>query len=128
MCGWWFHIRDASRPSMLMAEAGAGASAERLADAVEGGFWTLFERSWNAIVLLDEQRRIVDLNPAAERLLGLVKSESLGRSIVELISVPERARASVEWQELLGSALFSSTCTMVMRGGAEINVNFAASL
>ncbi len=79
-------------------------------------------------MLLDEQRRIVDLNPAAERLLGLVRSESLGLSIVERIPILERERASKEWQELLRSVRHSSTCTMVRRDGAEINVNLAASL
>lgn len=51
----------------------------------------VFEAAPDAIVIVDPEGRIRDLNPSAERLFGYVRDELLGESIEDL--VPEEARA-----------------------------------
>ena len=45
----------------------------------------------DCIIAMDEQGRIIELNPAAERTFGYTKHDALGRSLAELI-IPERFR------------------------------------
>ena len=50
----------------------------------------LIESAMDAIISVDEDHRIVQFNPAAERMFGLSAAEALGRSIETLL--PEDAR------------------------------------
>ncbi len=54
------------------------------------------------VIEWDLQFRVVDWNPAAERLFGFTKEEAMGRHAAELI-VPESARPQVDriWQALI---------------------------
>ena len=50
----------------------------------------LIESAMDAIISVDERHRIVQFNPAAERMFGLPAAEALGQSIETLL--PEDAR------------------------------------
>ena len=54
-------------------------------------FQALFQASGDPIVLLDTDRVILDLNTAAERQFGLLRSEAVGRHAKFLHISPERA-------------------------------------
>jgi two-component system cell cycle sensor histidine kinase/response regulator CckA len=69
------------------------AEAER--DRLLGRLRLHVERLPLAYVLLDADFRIVEWNPAAERLFGFRREEALARSPLDLI-VPPEARAQVE--------------------------------
>jgi len=64
------------------------AEAARL--DVERRYRGLFEAAPDAFVLVDTEGRIVEANPAAERLFGYARDELRGREVEELI--PESAR------------------------------------
>ncbi len=61
------------------------ASEARKAGVLEGAV--------DAIISSDEHGRILDFNPAAERLFGQLRTEALGRRIVDLL-VPEDLRSA----------------------------------
>lgn len=91
-------------------------------------FWLVFDRTSNPVVLLDEQRRIVDVNRAALELFRVTREELLGTSMVDSIRPSERAVAEVEWKAFLESGEYSGARDLVRPDGSEVHVTFAASL
>jgi PAS domain S-box-containing protein len=94
----------------------------------EGPFWLIFERSSNAIVLLDDHRRYVDVNPSAVALLGRTREELLGTSSFESIAPAERSIAARQWQAFLKSGDDSGTRALVRPDGSEVEIDYAARL
>jgi PAS domain S-box-containing protein len=94
----------------------------------EGPFWLIFERSSNAIVLLDDERRYVDVNPSALALLGRTREELLGTSSLENIRRSERKLAASQWQAFLKSGEDSGTRALVRPDGSEVEIDYAARL
>ena len=68
-------------------------TAERHGVAREQLLEAIIASSLNCIIVLDEDGRIVEFNPAAERTFGFRREEALGRRVAELI-VPERNRTT----------------------------------
>src|SRR4051794_41870852 len=60
-------------------------------------FWSAFKQSRNPMVLLDEQRRQVELNPAYLGLLGARRSELIGRPVYENV-VDGPSASPGEWR------------------------------
>jgi PAS domain S-box-containing protein len=94
----------------------------------EGPFWLIFERSSNAIVLFDDERRYVEVNPAALALLGRTREELLGTSSFANIAPAERSVAAREWQAFLESGEYSGTRALVRPDGSEVEIDYAARL
>jgi PAS domain S-box-containing protein len=94
----------------------------------EGPFWLIFERSSNAIVLLDDERRYVDVNPSAVALLGRTREELLGTSSFENIRPAEQSIAARQWQAFLKSGEDSGTRALVRPDGSEVEIDYAARL
>ncbi|MDQ3952096.1 MAG: LuxR C-terminal-related transcriptional regulator [Actinomycetota bacterium] len=69
----------------------AGRGWERL-------FWLLFQKTTNPIAVLDENRRIVELNDATVDLFGRSRGDLIGTSIVDVIEPDERAEAAAAWE------------------------------
>jgi PAS domain S-box-containing protein len=92
-------------------------------------FWLVFERTSNPIVLLDDQRRIEDLNDAALSLLGVKsKDELVGRVIDESISPKEREQAVRDWEGSVRSGEYTGKRVLLRADGTEVPVDFAARL
>jgi PAS domain S-box-containing protein len=91
-------------------------------------FWLVFQRSANAIALLDEERRVVEVNESALTLLGRSRGEVMGMSIADSIRPAERARADQEWQAFLRSGEHAGTRALLRADGSEVDVEFAARL
>ncbi len=72
--------------------------AERQLQAAELRYRTIFENSAVAIMMVDEQRRLVSWNRFTERLLGTAPAQLLGRPIQEFY--PE-----AEWQRICALSL-----------------------
>jgi PAS domain S-box-containing protein len=100
----------------------------RSATGWEGPFWLIFERSSNAIVLFDDERRYVDVNPSAVALLGRTREELLGTSSFENIRPAERSIAARQWQAFLKSGEYSGTRALVRPDGSEVEIDYAARL
>jgi PAS domain S-box-containing protein len=94
----------------------------------ESLFWLVFGRSSNPIVLLDDQRRIIEVNDAALSLFGRRREEVLGTSMVENIRPAERVEAGRQWQEFLRSGEYSGIRELMRADGSEVTIDFAARL
>lgn len=104
-----------------MSDPRGGTGWERL-------FRLVFERTANPVALLDEQRRIVDLNEPAAELLGGSREELVGRSLRDSVKPSELERSDTEWAEFLRTGEYSGARDLVRPDGSEIAVDFAARL
>jgi PAS domain S-box-containing protein len=93
----------------------------------------VMDSSQDAVLVLDHQGRLVEWNPAAERMFGHPRAEVLGRRMSEVI-IPERLRGSYRaglavLQE--GGTLFAvgkrQETVAVRRDGSEFPIELALS-
>ncbi len=105
-----------------MSAPSEGAGWERL-------FWLVFERTSNPIALLDDQRRIVEVNDAGVALFGESdRRELIGRSIEESIEPSERTEAARAFEASLQEGESVGERVLVRADGTEVRVDFAARL
>ena len=91
-------------------------------------FWLVFRRSSNAIALVDDRRRIVEVNDPALALLARSREELVGRSIVDVIDPSERVESASQWQAFLRSGEYAGTRDLVRSDGSKMGIDFAARL
>lgn len=60
----------------------------------------VFERSLEAIVIIDRQNLLVEVNPSACKLFGLSREELVGKSIVNFLSLPLKTRQKWDFEEI----------------------------
>ena len=83
-----------------------------------------FRQSRNAMVLLDDERRHVEVNGAYVQLLGYRPSELIGRPIREF-RADGRAVSEAEWHTALRQKQFTGTIELVRADGGHVTVEFA---
>lgn len=103
-------------------------SEPRGATGWERLFWLVFDRSSNPVALLDDERRIIDVNGAAAALLGGTREALIGASLADSVRPSELARSAEEWQAFLRTGEYSGTRDLVRPDGSEVQVEFAARL
>jgi PAS domain S-box-containing protein len=87
-------------------------------------FRDAFNQSRNAMVLLDDDRRHVEVNGAYVKLLGYRPSELIGRSVSELRA--DGATVSTgQWHAALRQKQFTGTIEMLRADGGRVTVEFA---
>lgn len=89
-----------------------------------GLFWEAFTRSRNAMVLLDDQRRHVEVNGAYLALVGRPRRELIGRPVYELFAHGPMA-STREWEMALSQKQFTGRAEIVCGGGEHVLVEFA---
>jgi PAS domain S-box-containing protein len=98
----------------------------------EGGwerlFWLIFRHSSNPVGLLDEERRILDLNDAGLALLQATREQTIGTSIADAVLPAEQAEATRQWEAFLRTGRYSGTRDLVRPDGSTVVVDFAAQL
>jgi PAS domain S-box-containing protein len=88
-------------------------------------FSTAFKRSRNAMVLLDDHRRHVEVNGAYLALLGYSRREIIGRPVYEF--VPGGPIASpAEWRATLARGEFTGEAELLCADGDTVSVQYAA--
>src|SRR3954466_362287 len=87
-------------------------------------FWDAFKQSRNGMVLLDEQRCQVEVNPAYVELLGAHRSALLGRPVYEHIEDGPIVSAG-EWRVTIQKEGFSGVVRLVRGDGELVTVQFA---
>jgi PAS domain S-box-containing protein len=60
----------------------------RLFDIVPAAHHAIFSSMGDAAIVLDAQDRVVEMNPAAQQLLGQTLAHALGRPVAEVFAVP----------------------------------------
>lgn len=94
----------------------------------ESFFWLLFERTTNPIVIVDEARKVVEMNGAALKLFGRSRGEMIGIPIVELLKPSERAESDAGWEELVSVGEYEATRTFIRPDGTEIRLALAGRM
>jgi PAS domain S-box-containing protein len=91
-------------------------------------FWLVFRRSSNAIMLVDDERRIVEVNEPAVALVARSRAELIGKSIVDVIDPSERAESARQWQAFLHSGEYMGARDLLRADGSAVAIDFAARL
>src|SRR4051794_10722175 len=94
-------------------------------EAFSGLFWTAFRRSRNAMLLLDDQRGIVDVNPAFLGLLGYTREQLVGRPIRDFV-VGGPILTPEEWEARMSLGDFTGEGELLASDGTEGSVQLAA--
>ena len=87
-------------------------------------FWEAFTRSKNAMALVDDQRRHVEINGAYLSLSGYRRSDVIGRPIYELV-VGGPLYTPGEWHAIIQRDHFTGTADLICADGGHLTVNFA---
>jgi PAS domain S-box-containing protein len=97
---------------------------------VTGGWSGLFEsafaQSRNAMLLVDEQRRVLSVNDACVRLLGRRRREVVGERLWTLVVDGPRA-SEPEWIAMMASARFTGEAAILRPDGTPVAVQWGAS-
>jgi PAS domain S-box-containing protein len=100
-------------------------SAEDAGAAWERFFWTTFERSANAMALVDEARRFVEVNPAMLDVLGRGREDLIGHRIPEFVAPDARVVPESEWHSFLRTGEGTGEQRFVRGDGSQISIHFA---
>jgi PAS domain S-box-containing protein len=108
----------------------APARAGRLAGVSRDGwpalFASAFHQSRNAMVLVDADRQIVDVNPAFARLLGRPRPALIRHRIFEFLADGPLATPR-EWHETIARRRFAGDAVLVAADGGRVAVQWGAS-
>ena len=89
-------------------------------------FHSLFDKSPEAIFVIDNSGTFLQVNQAAGELLDLPSEKIIGHRIVEFTSEKFIADTSKKWNEFLTSNLTEGFFTLKESGGKSISVNYSA--
>jgi PAS domain S-box-containing protein len=89
-------------------------------------FYSVFERSSNAIVLFDEQRVIVDANPVACNWYGTSRSELIRSRGERFVAPEDRWSWNTDWRKLWATGECVGERTVLRANGSRIHVQFDA--
>jgi PAS domain S-box-containing protein len=89
-------------------------------------FSSAFGQSRNAMVLVDEHRRVLDANAACLRLVGRRGDELVGRPVWEL-AVDGPLATEREWREQLATRRFSGEANLRHADGSAVRVQWGAT-
>ena len=95
-------------------------------DGWSGLFATAFRQSRNAMTLVDEQRRHVDVNGPYLKLLGYAKGDLTGMPISRLVAGGPQASPE-EWSRALARGRFDGESDLIRADGATVTVSWGAS-
>ena len=112
-----------------MTRAPAGTRVEPTAR--EGVGWSslfsaAFMQSRNAMVLLDADRRHVDVNGAYVKLVGHPRGELIGRRVQDLVAGPHLSERT--WAADLAQGRFTGETDLLCADGTRVAVQFAATV
>ena len=89
-----------------------------------GMFWAAFKRSRNGMLLLDEQRRCVEVNGAFLRLLGRKRDALIGGRSWEFVKGPRLSER--KWKAMLERGDFAGEGELENVDGSAIAIHYAA--
>src|SRR4051794_14997162 len=87
-------------------------------------FWSAFKDSRNAMVLLDDQRRHVEVNGAYLKLAGYARDEVIGRPVWEYVADGPRL-TDRQWKRAIARSELSGEAGLVCADGTITTVQYA---
>ena len=90
-----------------------------------GLFMTAFKSSRNGMALLDERRRIVDVNGACLSMLGYPRDRLIGHTVYE-VSASSPLLSPEEWETGLSLGDFAGSGDLIRADGDKVTVQYAA--
>ncbi len=85
-------------------------------------FRVVFEQSTNPMVVLDDDRRILEPNPAAVALLG---RDLAGVGLEEIIATPPLAEQLRDWERMRREGSLGGRRILVRTDGATVPIDFS---
>jgi two-component system, cell cycle sensor histidine kinase and response regulator CckA len=92
----------------------------------ERQFRAVFGAALDAILVADDDRRIVDANPAAYRLFGLAGDELVGRRADDFVSPDVAPRLDEIWGAFLEAGEYTAACEIRLPDGSRRDVEASA--
>jgi PAS domain S-box-containing protein len=92
-----------------------------------GLFASAFRQSRNAMVLVDDERRVVDVNGAYLTLVGHRRGDLIGRPIFQFV-VGGPLASPAEWRAALASGRFTGEAELRTAAGGTASVQWAATV
>ena len=90
-------------------------------------FAAIFEHSWDAVFFFDDEGRILEANPQAERLLGYAREELRGLKLQSLIPPRDLEEAPVRYEELRGGGVVRGQRRLRRKDGSLVEVEAIGS-
>jgi PAS domain S-box-containing protein len=80
--------------------------------------------------LIDEQRRVVEVNEAVLTLAQRSRGDVIGKPAIDFLALSDRARAEKRWQTILQSESqrYEGTGTFLRADDSELEIDFAARM
>jgi PAS domain S-box-containing protein len=94
---------------------------------MDADFWNVFRTSRNAMLLMDDERRYVELNKAARRLLGVRAGELEGTSSDRLVPEELRDETATRWPAFLAQGHAHGHYEMVLPSGRRIEIEYSST-
>jgi PAS domain S-box-containing protein len=117
-------MSDPALAGPLPAIPGSVAASD---DGWESLFRTALHNARNPMVLVDEDRRIIDVNPPAEALTGFARRQLIGRLADEFFAEHERAGFAREWRELVPRGEGNAEREMLCADGGRVMIRYKAA-
>lgn len=93
----------------------------------EQRFHAIFDNSMDGLIVMDDQSRITDANPAACANLGLTEDGMKGRRLSELLRCDDSRGFQVHWQELFAAGHTRGQCQALHSDGHIVDIEFHAA-
>jgi PAS domain S-box-containing protein len=87
-------------------------------------FWSAFKGSRNAMVLLDDDRRFVEVNGAFLKLVGYPRSELVGRPVREHVDAGSQLTKR-QWEATIARGEFTGETVLVRPDASTVTVQYA---
>jgi PAS domain S-box-containing protein len=88
--------------------------------------WATFRESANPMVLVDENRRVIEANPAMRALTGRSVDEAVGRPMMDFVPVADRAAANRVWDRIQATGYAVDEQRITTAGGDVLLFHYAA--
>jgi PAS domain S-box-containing protein len=90
-------------------------------------FSGLFHRSLLPMVILDDERRFVDANDAASKLLGLPREELITLRADDLTPPEDQGRLERIWEELMTQGVHAGSYEVLVADGTRLAIEYSAT-
>ena len=93
---------------------------------MDADFEQALARTRNPVLVADDERRYVDANEAALRLLGMSRDQLLGCRVDDLYVSPDGSSVAAMWREFLERGGLTGLGQLRLPDGREIEMRFGA--